>query len=126
MVSELSSRWQWVSDVFGDSSEYQAGLYAYYVSLNALEYVERLKQDRSPILPSADEFRPDIPPVFEGLNEDIKRRGYRLVTVAAAELRALWSSMGVNESVVQAQWDTWIDLQRACIPHFYPFASGQL
>jgi len=126
IISTLPSRWKWVADVFGDASEYQTGLYAYYVSLNALEFVERLGQHRSPLLPSAEEFRPDIPPVFEAVDDDIKRRGYRLVTIAAAELRALWSSLGVNENTVRAQWGTWISLQRTFIPHFYPFASDQL
>lgn len=126
IISTLPSRWQWVADVFGDASEYKAGLYAYYVSLNALEYVERLTQNRSPLLPSAEEFRPHIPPVFEAVDEDIKRRGYRLVTDTAADLRALWSSLGVKESVLRAQWDTWITLQRSFIPHFYPYASDQL
>jgi hypothetical protein len=126
ILKSLPSRWGWVANIFGDASEYQAALYAYYVSLNVLEYVERLKQKRSPLLPSAPDFRPDIPPAFEGLEEDSKRRGYRLVTTAGAELRALWSSLGIKEGMIRDQWDVWVDLQRSFIPHFYPFASDQL
>jgi TIR domain len=126
ILRTLPSRWPWLTDVFGDDSEYQAALYAYYASLNALEYIERLRQKRSPLLPSAQDFRPHLPPVFESVDDDAKRRGYRLLATTSADLRALWSSLAVDERVIRSQWDIWIELQRAFIPHFYPLGSDQL
>jgi TIR domain-containing protein len=126
MARNLPARWPWVAELFGDSSEYQAGLYAYYVSLNVLEYVERLREGHSPLLPTLDLFRADVPPVFEGVDEDVKRRGYRLAASEGPAFRALWTSMKIDEAVVRSQWGSWITLQRGLVRHFYPFGAEAL
>src|ERR1019366_2583103 len=97
----LPARWPWVAEIFGDSNEYQAALYAYYVSLNVLEYAERLREGRSPLLPTPDLFRPDVPPMFERVDEDVKRRGYRLAASAGPAFRALWTSMNIDEGMIR-------------------------
>ena len=117
---DLPERWPWVANVFGDKDEYRAGLYAYYVSLNVLEYAERLRQGRSPLLPALQDLRIDIPPMFEDANEEIKRRGYRLAVSAGPSLRALWTSMRIDEALIRGQWATWIALQSGLLHHFYP------
>jgi hypothetical protein len=126
ILDSLSQRWQWVADVFGDTNDYKAALYAYYVALNGLEYAERLKLGRSPLLPLPGDFRPDVPPLFEGGTDEIKRRGYRLLTATAPDLRGIWKTIGVSERILSEQWGAWINLQRAILPHFYPYASDQL
>jgi TIR domain len=118
---KLPERWSWVTDVFGDTDDYRAGLYAYYVSLNVLEYVERLREGSSPLLPSLNLFRPHVPPVFEAADDDTKRRGYRLAVSTGPALRELWASMRVDERVIRDQWSAWISLQGGLLHQLYPF-----
>jgi hypothetical protein len=122
----LPERWRWVANVFGDTDHYHAGLYAYYVSLSALEYVERLRENRSPLLPSLELFRPHVPPIFEASDEDTKRRGYRLAVSASPAFRGLWASMKIDERVVRDHWSTWIALQRGLLHQLYPLAHDVL
>jgi hypothetical protein len=117
----LPQRWPWVADVFGDTGDYHAGLYAYYVSLNVLEYAERLREGRSPLLPSLNLFRPHVPPAFEAVDDDTKRRGYRLAVSTGPALRELWASMRIDEGVIRDQWSAWISLQAGLLHQVYPF-----
>ena len=39
VFKSLPERWVWVAEVFNDSADYQAALYAYYVALSTLEFV---------------------------------------------------------------------------------------
>jgi hypothetical protein len=118
---ELPQRWPWVANAFGDTDDFQVGLYAYYVSLNALEYAERLRENRSPLLPSLNLFRPHVPPAFEAVDDETKRRGYRLVVSSGPALRELWASMKIDEGVIRDQWSEWISLQRGLLQQVYPF-----
>ncbi len=120
---KLPERWPWVSEVFGDADDYRAALYAYYVSLNVLEYVERLREGRSPLLPEFNLFRPHVPPIFEAADDDIKRRGYRLAVSTAPALRKLWGAIGVSEATIRDQWEGWIALQRGIRHHLNYFSN---
>lgn len=119
----LTSRWSWLLEVFGDQIDYQAALYGYYVSLNALEYVERLRANALP-KPTDDLrlFRTDIPSIFENTSDDAKRRGLQLNVDLRDEYRALWKSMGLKEQSVREYWGTWMNLQRVIRIDVHPFA----
>jgi hypothetical protein len=39
----LSGRWPWVGEIFTDESDYQAALYAYYLTMSFIEFVERVR-----------------------------------------------------------------------------------
>lgn len=106
---ELSGRWTWVPELFGDAADYQAAVYAYYLSLNLLEYAERLKANNA--LPEAALFRPHVPPEFESTPDEIKRRGYRLVVECSADLRVFWQSISVSEQRISQNWGHWTALQ---------------
>jgi hypothetical protein len=119
----LPSRWTWLLDVFSDQSDYQAALYGYYVSLNVLEYAERLRANVLP-KPADDprQYMTDIPPVFENTPDEIKRRGFQLNIEARDEYRRLWASMGLEEKAVRGNWDLWMKLQNASLHQLFPFA----
>jgi hypothetical protein len=123
----LASQWSWLLEVFGDQTDYQSALYGYYVSLNALEYVERLLAG---VLPKPTDdlrlYHSDIPPIFENAPEDAKRRGYQLNLEAREEYRALWRSMGLKEQSVRENWGLWIKLQNTARAQVYPFQRQDL
>jgi hypothetical protein len=123
----LASRWPWLLEVFGDQTDYQAALYGYYVSLNALEYVERL---RANVLPKPTDnprlYHTDIPPIFEDAPDDAKRRGYQLNVDLREEYRGLWDSIGLKEESIRQHWDLWMTLQNVARAQVYPFALHNL
>ncbi len=61
-----------------------------------------------------------------GRSYDLATSVDRLVADAAAELRSLWASIGVDESVVRAQWGTWLNLQSDLIRRIQRYSSGKL
>jgi TIR domain len=124
---DLASRWPWLLEVFGDQTDYQAALYGYYVSLNTLEYVERLRAD---VLPKPTDnlrlYYTDIPPIFENAPDDAKRRGYQLNVDLREEYRGLWASMSLNEQSIREHWVLWMTVQNAARASVYPLALHNL
>jgi hypothetical protein len=111
VLTSLPERWPWVGDVFGDRSDYQAALYAYYVCLNVLEYMEVLARGGEfPNGPNAA-WPAHVPPAFERTPEVEKRRGYRLLISAAPQLKAFWLSLGVDQQLILRYWQQWMAIQ---------------
>lgn len=77
-LTSLPDRWHWIGTVFGDKDEFQAAVAAYYMALNVNEYSHVLATNRKD-LTAWKEMRPDIPLSFVSVNDDIGRRGYRLL-----------------------------------------------
>lgn len=123
----LGAQWPWLLEVFGDQTDFQAALYGYYVSLNALEYAERLRANVLP-KPTDDprQYMSDIPPVFENAPDDVKRRGYQLNLDLRDQYRELWASMGLKNQAVREQWGVWMNVQNASRTNLYPFALREL
>lgn len=108
----LSARWPWVGEIFSDESEYQAALYAYYVTMSFVEYVEliraKLEISEDPV---KAQWWPDVPVFFEITEDEIKRRGYQLVLAEKGALRSWLSEIKVDETQLLQQWPRWIGVQ---------------
>lgn len=108
----LSARWPWVGEIFSDESDYQAALYAYYVIVSFVEYVERVRDKFDfPEDPAKAQWWPDVPVFFEITDDEIKRRGYQLVLAEKGALRSWLSEVKVDESRLLQQWPRWIGAQ---------------
>jgi hypothetical protein len=105
----LSSRWTWLREPFSDDNEYQAGLYAYYVTMTLVEFVERVRSGfEIPDDPVKAQWWPDVPAFFEVTDENIRRVGYQLIVSEKEEFRSWISGMGVAEVHLRQLWPKWL------------------
>jgi hypothetical protein len=117
----LSGRWPWVGEIFTDESDYQAALYAYYLTMSFIEFVERFRAKfEIPEDPVKAQWWPDVPGFFETTDDEIKRRGYQLVLAEKGALRSWLSEIKVDERQLIQLWPRWIGV------HARIFAQGHL
>src|SRR6202020_518664 len=104
----LSERWPWVGEIFTDKSDYQAALYASYLTMSFIEYVERVRAKfEIPEDPVKAHWWPDVPVFFETTEDEIKRRGYQLVLAEKGALRSWLSEIKVDEKELIRLWPRW-------------------
>ena len=120
-LASLSADWEWLLRIFGDSDEYRAALSAYYMMLNLFEYVHTLQTwDHEKI--SEKDIKLEIPLCYESESEEIKRRAYSILTWDPDALRLIWSSKGIDNNIVRANWESWLKVCSGFISNVYPFA----
>jgi hypothetical protein len=123
----LSGRWPWVGEIFTDESDYQAALYAYYLTMSFIEYVERVRvKFEIPEDPVKAHWWPDVPVFFETTDDEIKRRGYQLVLAEKGALRSWLSEIKVDERRLIQLWPRWIGVQARIFASERPFFQGGL
>ena len=123
---DLAARWDWVSSVFGDAESYQESLFAYYLALNLLEYVELLRSGHVPDAAKPMDYQLDVPPVFESAPDGVKRRGYRLLASPSSGVREWLLSTKVDVMLIQRHWADWIRVQAFWNAEVHPFATNEL
>lgn len=118
----LPTRWPWVCEViFSDESEYQAALYAYYVTMSFVEYVERIRANfEIPDDPLKAHWWPDVPVFFEATADEIKRRGYQLLLEEKDTFRSWLREIKVDESRLTEAWPKWIGVQARILQNERP------
>lgn len=127
VVLGLAARWPWIAQVFADETDYQAALYAYYVTLSFIEYVESVRaQTDIPEDPVRAHWWPDVPVFFELTDDDIKRRGYQLVIAEKEALRAWLAEVKVDQKQLTRLWPRWISVQRRILAQERPFSHDGL
>jgi hypothetical protein len=118
----LSARWQWLDVIFNEESEYQAALYAYYVTMSFIEFVERVCANfQIPDDPVSAGWWPDVPVFFEITDNEIKRQGYRLVVAEKSAMRAWLLENKVDENALLTQWPKWMAIQLKIFSQERPF-----
>jgi len=118
----LSARWPWLGEVFSDESEYQAALYAYYVTMSFVEYVERVRAKfEIPEDPVKAHWWPDVPVFFEITADEIKRQGYRLIQAEKDAFRSWFSEIKVDEDQLLQLWPRWIGVQERILAQEHAF-----
>ena len=123
----LAARWPWLSEVFSDPSEYQTALYAYYMLMSFVEFVERVRANFDiPEDPIKAHWWPDVPVFFELTSDEIKRRGYQLILSEKETLRAWLLETKVNEAHLIGLWPRWVGVQSRIFASERPFWHGAL
>jgi TIR domain len=123
----LSERWPWVGEVFTDESDYQAALYAYYLTMSFIEYVERVRAKfEIPEDPVKAHWWPDVPVFFETTDDEVKRRGYQLVVAEKSALRSWLSEIKVDQRQLVQLWPRWIGVQARIFAQERPFFHNRL
>lgn len=123
----LAARWPWLNEVFSDPSEYQTALYAYYMLMSFVEFVERVRTNfEIPEDPVKAHWWPDVPVFFELTPDEIKRRGYQLVLAEKEALRSWLSEMKVDQAQLIRLWPKWVGVQSRIFASERPFWHGAL
>jgi hypothetical protein len=123
----LSEKWPWIGKVFTDEGDYQAGLYAYYLTMSFVEYVERVRVNfEIPEDPVKAHWWPDVPVFFETTDDEIKRRGYRLVLEERGALRSWLSEIKVDQRHLVQAWPRWVGVHARIFAQERPFFHNRL
>lgn len=121
VVLDLPSRWKWLSQIFPEVNEYQAALYAYYVVLCFIEFVERVHAGDLSETTHTGDWWPNVPAFFEVTDNGIKRRGYQLVIDQRTGLRSWLSARNVSTDQLAKLWPMWIKLQNTALASEHKF-----
>lgn len=116
----LPDSWSWLNTVFGDSDEYQISIGAYYMALNVHEYVHTLASNNIEPLKEM-QLDLEVPLCFNSLNDEIKRRAYRLLTNETSQVINIWRSAGVEDSDVAKYWNVWMSICNSWENEVYRF-----
>lgn len=121
-AQSLLERWPWAGEVFSDKSEYHAALYAYYVTMSFVEYVERVRANFDiPADPVKAQWWPDVPVFFETASDETKRRGYQLLLEEREAFRSWLRETKVSESRLLEMWPRWTAVQTRILAQERPF-----
>ena len=120
-------RWEWLSTIFGDESEYQISLVAYYMTLNIHELAliiassqqDRLSASFSPMYP----FHFDVPLTFMSESQDINQRAISLLLRNPEGLSELWTRLNVTREQMESSWRNWVRLCNDWLRNVYEFPS---
>jgi hypothetical protein len=99
---------EWLIDIFGKPDEYREAICAYYMSLNILDFVNRIAQGQEEIL-GQTEVRLDIPLSFLKEDRVITSRAYRLLLNDPDAVKSIWRNLKIDDSAVQEYWPPWIN-----------------
>ena len=112
-IIKACERWEWLSPIFGDESEYKASLVAYYMALNIHELASIIassQQERSNAI-NHNRFSPEprkIPLLFMSENYDIYQRAISLLRLKPDAVTQLWTSLNVTHEQMKNSWENWV------------------
>ncbi len=115
-IIKACERWEWLSPIFGDESEYKASLVAYYMALNIHELaaiIASSQQEKSNVSNNI-RFSPQpdkIPLLFMSENHDIYQRAISLLCLNPDAVTQLWTSLNVTHEQMKDSWGNWV---RSC------------
>ena len=112
-IIKACERWEWLSSIFGDESEYKASLVAYYMALNIHELaaIIALSQQEKPNTSNNIWFssQPDkVPLLFMSENHDIYQQAISLLRRNPDAVTQLWSSLNVTHEQMKDSWGNWV------------------
>ena len=104
----LSTRWNWLSQPFGDNEEFQAAICAYYMALNVLELSDIVSRNQTNMLETKYRVDLKVPACFGYENNRVISRAYRLLLANPNQTVLLWRSFGVSRKQMEAAWRAWM------------------
>jgi hypothetical protein len=110
-LMNLSQKWEWIKDLFGDKDEYKSYVCAYYMALNVLEFVDTIHSGQEKTIEEENEnVWPNVPPCFIALDREIQRKAYRLLLNDTKQLKDIWHSLKISDQKVKDLWPKWIKI----------------
>jgi hypothetical protein len=106
-LQKLPETWPWLNEIFGEPTEFQSAIYAYYMALHILEFADTIAAGKESVL-QGEKIRLDIPLCFLSVDDDVVRKGYRLLLNDPEQVRKIWIDLSVSESKICELWPIWI------------------
>jgi hypothetical protein len=106
-LQKLPETWPWLNEIFGEPTEFQSALYAYYMALHILEFADNISAGKENILQS-EKLGLDIPLTFLSADDNVVRKGYRLLLNDPGQVRKIWEDLRVSESKIREFWPAWL------------------
>ncbi len=105
-------RWEWLSLIFADDTEYRTSLVAYYMALSMHELAAELAAGREIMSNPSNMLHVHVP--FDFLTEkyEIKQRATSLLLHDLA-LPEIWTSLGVTKDQMRNSWEAWGELYQS-------------
>ena len=102
-------RWQWLSHIFENKSEYQTSLVAYYMALNIHELATLIDEDHQDLLKQNSNPYFIIPLSFLSEDYSITKRAVSLLRLNLEALMELWTCLNVTREQMEHSWNDWIE-----------------
>ena len=102
-------KWQWLSRIFGDESEYRISLVAYYMALNIHELASIIASGQQDMLnenfSSTHPFSFNVPLTFMSEDQYVRQRAISLLLRNPEAVTELWSSLNVTREQMENSWN---------------------
>ena len=109
-LMEAYERWQWLSLIFENKSEYQTSLVAYYMALNIHELATVIAAGRSETLKTSSEYWFTVPLTFLFEDYDITNRATSLLRRNPEVVMELWTCLNITREQMENSWTDWCNL----------------
>ena len=103
-LANAYERWEWLSLIFEDDTEYRSSLVAYYMALSIHELATEIAAGREISL-NPQYF--NVPVDFLTEKPDTKQRAIPLLSRNSA-LSELWTCVNVTQDQIKNSWNNWI------------------
>lgn len=104
------NRWDWLSSIFENESEYQTSLVAYYMALNIHELASVIAAGRADILKTSSEYWFTVPLTFLFQGYDVTNRATSLLRRNPEVLMELWTCLNITREQMEISWADWCNL----------------
>ncbi len=110
-LANAHERWEWLSFIFSDDTEYRTSLVAYYMALSMHELAAKLAAGKEIVSNPSNIFHVHVP--FDFLTEkyEIKQRATSLL-LHDSTLPELWTSLGITKDQMRDSWEAWGELHQ--------------
>ncbi len=111
-LANAYERWEWLSHIFANDSEYRSSLVAYYMALSMHELAVEITTGRKIRSKPFSSF--NLPFDFLNVPFDFLYERYEIKQRATLLLRRdpalpeLWTSLGVTQNQMRDSWEAWI------------------
>lgn len=106
-LEDLPGKWPWLNELFGGVEDYRAALFAYYLTLNVIELAETIASGDQAVIDDPG-MTLEIPVCFLAMDEETKRKGYRLILANPDTVRSIWRDRGIGDEVIERLWPKWV------------------
>jgi hypothetical protein len=118
-LAKAYEKWDWLSAIFGDESEYRTSLVAYYMALSIHELASIIASGQQDILKPGSIFYFNVPLTFVSEEQDVNQSAVLLLRRSPEALKNLWTSLNVTREQMQHTWRDWIRLSELWLREVY-------
>ena len=118
-LAKAYEKWDWLSAIFGDESEYRTSLVAYYMALSIHELASIIASGQQDILKPGSIFYFNVPLTFVSEEQDVNQSAVLLLRRSPEALKNLWTSLNVTREQMEYSWRDWIHLSELWLREAY-------